>query len=206
MTRLIQTISLILAFSLIAISAVHAHKVMIFAWVEGGRILTESKFSGGKMVKNGTVSVFDSNGHQLLEGRTDDEGRFAFPVTTITDLDIVLTAGMGHQNSWRLSAVELDAVAPEPLKTLEPLASTETLPAANPSPVQPTAGSSLTAREVEAIVSRQLEQKLQPLTRMIVAAQVKGPSARDIFGGIGYILGLVGLGAYLRYRKKGRRP
>jgi nickel transport protein len=63
----------------------------------------------------------------------------------------------------------------------------------------------LTAREIEAIVSRQLEQKIKPLMRMVAASQEKGPTLRDIFGGIGYIIGLVGLGAYVRYRKDSRR-
>ena len=62
----------------------------------------------------------------------------------------------------------------------------------------------LTAREVEAIISRQLEEKIQPLTRMMAAAQDRGPTVADIFGGIGYILGLVGLGAYVRYRRENR--
>ena len=29
-----------------------------------------------------------------------------------------------------------------------------------------------------------------------------GPAVTDILGGIGYILGLVGIGAYFNYRKK----
>ena len=90
-----------------ALPAAHAHKVTVFAWAEGDRIFTESKFSGGKMVKAGKVEVFDSDGTLLLEGRTDDNGAFAFKAPAITDLKIVLTAGMGHQNSWLISAAEL---------------------------------------------------------------------------------------------------
>ena len=63
----------------------------------------------------------------------------------------------------------------------------------------------MTAREIEAIVSRQLEEKIQPLMRMVAASQEKGPTMGDIVGGIGYIIGLVGLGAYVRYRKERRR-
>jgi nickel transport protein len=43
------------------------------------------------------------------------------------------------------------------------------------------------------------------LTRMIAASQEKGPTMSDIVGGLGYIIGLVGLGAYVRYRKGFRR-
>ena len=48
-----------------------AHKVIIFAWVEGDIVFTESKFSGGKRAVGAQVQVFDREGKQLLEGRTD---------------------------------------------------------------------------------------------------------------------------------------
>lgn len=202
MTLLIKKLSLILVFCFIAHSAAHAHKVTIFAYAEGDRVFTESKFSGGKKVKNGEVTVFDSEGRQLLKGRTDDNGHFSFTVPTISDLNIVLTAGMGHQNTWKLSTADLGAPSGDPVETAS---SPSAVPAAQEDRLTRGNASGLSVQDVEAVVARQLEQKLQPLTRMIAAAQDKGPTASDIFGGIGYIIGLVGLGAYLRYRKDGRR-
>ena len=204
MTQSIKALTLMVVFSVMVIGPAHAHKVTIFAWTEGDRVFTQSKFSGGKRVNNGTVEVFDSHGELLLTGQTDDQGEFSFIAPTVTDLNIVLTAGMGHQNSWRLSAAEL--TAPSGQATDETMA-----PPADASPVQAEAhhqreAPGLTPQAVEAIVSKQLDEKLKPLTRMMVAAQDKGPSVGDILGGIGYILGLVGLGAYLRYRKDGRSP
>jgi nickel transport protein len=109
---------------------------------------------------------------------------------------------MGHQNSWRLSAAELTAQSGQ--ATEEKMA-----PPAEAIPEQAEAHlqrevPGLTPQAVEAIVAKQLDEKLKPLTRLMVAAQDKGTSIGDILGGIGYILGLVGLGAYLRYRKDGR--
>ena len=48
-----------------------AHKVTIFAWVEGDHIHTQSKFSDGKRIRGGDVGVFDPKGAQLLKGVTD---------------------------------------------------------------------------------------------------------------------------------------
>ena len=205
MRRLLTGLAVTVLYSFVALPAAHAHKVTVFAWVEGGRVFTEGKFSGGKMVKAGKVEVFDDSGNLLLEGRTDDNGTFAFKAPAIADLKIVLTAGMGHQNSWLLSAAELSEGEPTPLATNEARpepASLETPRETAP----PLAGPGLTARDVEAIVARQLEQKIKPLARMVAASQEKGPTMRDIVGGIGYIIGLVGLGAYVRYRKESRRP
>ena len=177
-----------------------AHKVTIFAWVEGDRVFTESKFSGGKRVQGGTVTVLDSAGNQLLEGKTDENGEFFFKTPKIDDLTIVLKAGMGHQNSWKLSAAELGAPAGDSSETISDSAVQET----QADPVSQTNSGGLSADDVEAIVARQLEEKLRPLTHLVAAPQEKGPSAADIFGGIGYILGLVGLGAYVRYRRENR--
>jgi len=203
---------LILLFS--CTSVCHAQQVSIFAWTEDGIVHTQSKFSGGKKVVNGKVEVFDPQGKRLLEGVTNKNGEFFFKVPAVTDLEIVLTAGMGHKNSWTIAADEVGGGLPKSgMSESKPSGSVgpgdSSSPPANVYSGQPAIPCGETARlsadDVETIVSRQLEKKLAPLTRMIAAEQEKGPTISDIFGGIGYILGLVGLGAYMRYRKEDRR-
>ncbi len=205
MKRLVAGLAVTLLCSFATLPAAHAHKVTVFAWAEGDRVFTQSKFSGGKMVKAGKVEVFDSGGNLLLEGRTDDNGAFAFKAPAIADLKIVLTAGMGHQNSWLLSAADLgqDELTPRVTHASPSDPTVSETPRAS---VPAGAGPDLTTREIEAIVARQLEEKITPLMRMVAASQEKGPTMGDIVGGIGYIIGLVGLGAYVRCRKERRRP
>ncbi|WP_372679883.1 hypothetical protein [Desulfosarcina sp.] len=205
MKRLAAGLAVTLLCCFAAPHAAHAHKVTVFAWAEGDRVFTQSKFSGGKMVKAGKVEVFDSSGNLLLEGRTDDHGEFAFQAPSITDLKIVLTAGMGHQNSWLLSAADLGQAERTPRATQASPPDPAFLEAPRAS-VPSTVGPDLTARDIEAIVARQLEEKIKPLVRMVAASQEKKTTMADIVGGIGYIIGLVGLGAYVRYRKEPRRP
>ena len=189
---------------LMGATTVAAHKVTVFAWVEGDSVHTESKFSGGKLVQGGKIEVFGNQGERLLEGRTDESGAFSFKAPAVGDITVVLTAGMGHRNTWRLSAAELGGVGSAAGGTAEPNAASAVPEApADPVPVQIAPG--LTAAQVEAIVARQLEAKLAPLTRMVAAAgEQRGPALGDIVGGIGYIIGLVGLGAYVRFRKDRR--
>jgi len=73
---LFSLIILVILFDMPAL----AHKVSIFAWVEGDTVYTQSKFSKGKRVKNSSVIVFDSDGNKLLEGKTDDKGEFSFKI------------------------------------------------------------------------------------------------------------------------------
>jgi nickel transport protein len=56
--------------------------------------------------------------------------------------------------------------------------------------------------EIEAVVEKALDKKLKPVLKMLAESADNGPTIRDIIGGIGYIIGLVGMAAYLRYRKR----
>ncbi|MFZ7128337.1 MAG: carboxypeptidase regulatory-like domain-containing protein [Desulfobacterales bacterium] len=86
-----------------------AHKVNLFAYVESGTVYTESYFPDGRPVGGGKVTVFDSRDRLLLEGETDKEGMFDFPVPGVDDLTIVLDATMGHKTSFKLTKDEVEA-------------------------------------------------------------------------------------------------
>lgn len=193
-------------FAVFALSVpAHAHKVTIFAWVEDDMVHTQSKFSGGRRVKNAPVEVYDAQGRKLLEGRTDKKGEFVFKSPGKGPLRIVLMAAMGHKAHWTLSAEELSGSVVRSEKTVpEAVAGKSDLPA-----VEASASSAMTARTtdiqaaVQTAVERALDKKLKPVIELLVDAQNPGPSFGDVLGGLGYILGLVGLGAYINYRKKG---
>ncbi len=84
-----------------------AHKVNLFAYVEGGTVFTESYFPDGRKVEGGTVEVRDASGAKLLEGKTDSQGLFSFPLPKKQDLSITLDATMGHKNSFVLKKSEM---------------------------------------------------------------------------------------------------
>jgi nickel transport protein len=86
-----------------------AHKVNLFAYVESGTVHTESYFPDGRPVEKGRVTVYDSRDQLLLEGETDDQGLFSFPVPKVEDLRIVLDATMGHRASFTLKKAEVEA-------------------------------------------------------------------------------------------------
>jgi nickel transport protein len=92
---------------LIAAATTSAHRVNIFAWVEGDTIFVECKYPDGTKVHEGVIRVFDSAGKELLKGKTNDKGEFSFKVPKRDDLKIVLEAGMGHRAEWPLSKQDL---------------------------------------------------------------------------------------------------
>ena len=98
---------LLCLFVIMTGSNIFAHKVIIFAYLGGDTVYTESYFSDGKKVKDGEIIVYDSQGNKLLEGKTDKDGLFNFKLPKKDDLKIILNATMGHKNSYILSASEI---------------------------------------------------------------------------------------------------
>ncbi len=168
-----------------------AHKAVIFAWAEGDTIFTESKLAGGKRAIDAQVLVFDREGKQLLEGRTNNKGEFSFKIPKLTDLRIVLNAGMGHKGEWTIPESEIQEVAAllEKKKTDEPSQPIEV---------------GLTKEEIKDLIEDSLDRKLWPIVRMMTESQSKGPSVPEIVGGIGYIVGLMGVALYFRNRGRKR--
>jgi len=98
---------------LIIAPSAFAHKVNIFAYVEGDTVYTESYFPDGRKVEGGIVEVYDSQGKKLVEGTTNDKGQFNFKFIKKDDLKIILNASMGHRNSYMLSRDEFSASGKE---------------------------------------------------------------------------------------------
>ena len=55
--------------------------------------------------------------------------------------------------------------------------------------------------QVRAIVNAALDAKLGPIRRDLAAQVNAGPGIQEIIGGIGWILGLVGIGLYFKGRR-----
>ena len=194
------------------INPAYAHKVMIFAWMDGDTVFTQSKFSGGKKVKGGNVVVYNTQKKILLEGKTDDKGEFSFKVPKKTTLKIVLYAGAGHRAEWTVPKEDIEEMSrgkPAESTLKEPQAK---MPA-NTIPSEPTENQADEmpqaphppgpgADEIEQAVEKALDKKLKPVIKMLSESLNRGPTVSEILGGIGYILGLMGVGAYFHYRRK----
>lgn len=189
--------------------AVWGHRVNIFAWIEGDKVHTESKFSGGREPKNARVTVYDMNGAQILQGVTDENGFFSFKPDKWQAMRIVLTAGQGHQGEWRITEKEITAEGLLPDSTAHPAK-----PRENPAPENNSRSdspepqmSSETVAAIKAIVENTVEKKTTPILRQLKRMEEHAlePQLKDIAGGIGYIFGLVGVAAYMNARRREKK-
>jgi len=205
-------------FLFISVTPAIAHKVTVFAWVDGDTVFVESKFAGGRKVKEGDVVVSDSDGNQLLTGKTNDEGEFSFKIPKKTALTITLVAGMGHQGEWRIPAEEIGELTGDESKPADVSLKADSAAANNiteekqsvhsdkeqenveAAPLSGVPG--VNTDEIQAAVEKALDKKLKPVMKMLAESQERKPTFIDILGGIGYILGLMGIAAYFNFRRK----
>ena len=203
MSRLILAVCSAMALCLFLAANASAHRVNIFAYVDGGTVVTESGYSKSSRVINGTVEVRNAASNELLlTGTTDEQGAFSFPVPEKAlaeklDLLLIIKAGVGHQGDWTVKYDEIAqaggaAPAPEAASAPAPEAAVA-VPEAASAPVSAPADTAA----IEAVVRREIA----PVKQMLAEMNQDGPGLTEILGGIGYIFGLFGVAAYMKSRR-----
>jgi len=172
-----------------------AHKVNVFAWVEGDTVFVEGYYGGKKKAQNSLVEVFNEAGVKLLEGRTNEKGEFSFEPIERTELRIVLTAGMGHKNDFVLPASAFGGATSSQSSPPPELQSSKT----------DFTAATIDPHQLEEMFDKALDQKLAPLIKLIIDTRREGPKLTEIIGGIGYIFGLFGVALYFSNRKRNRK-
>lgn len=164
----------------------NAHKIHVFAWVSGNTVTVESASSSNHPLVKGAVTVKNGKTDEILiQGTGDSKGIFTFELPpsvkeNAVDLLISVTGGEGHQAEWLLPAEEYLAEI-----------------SASKHPAQQT----LRNEALEELLRKIMAEELAPIKRTLAKAQEQKPGFREIMGGIGYLLGLAGLIAWLKNKR-----
>jgi nickel transport protein len=176
----------------------YAHKVNMFAYVEGNKVMMEGYFSDGNKPMNCEVTVTDPNGKMLVKGLTDKEGKFSFNIPEITDLHVVLNAGMGHRAQYVISRAELTGVQPN---AGGDQASSTSKPEDKAANVKDASDTSTAPTNLdEAMVRKAVTDAIVPLMRTVDQMR-ESANFSNIVGGIGFIFGIVGVFFYIKARQ-----
>jgi nickel transport protein len=182
-----------LAVLLFGSGAAFAHKIKVFASVEGGRIQGYVYFPGGSRAANLTVVALNPNGQRLAEAVTDANGDFSFEVRERCDHQLVVETADGHRATFLVEAKDLAPGQAE-------------IPAAEappgPSVAPPAAGAEMPkAADLEQRIAEAVARQVRPLQEQIERSEERR-RLQDILGGIGYILGLTGISFYFLAAKR----
>ncbi|HHD57320.1 MAG TPA: hypothetical protein ENK89_06570 [Desulfobulbaceae bacterium] len=202
-TRLspLLTMSFFLSLLFLFISALpsQAHRLRVFAYSSGREIVVTASFGHNRPAEKSKVTATSNSGTLLFQGRTDIRGQLRFPRPKLAQDDklvITVNGGPGHQGSWILT--------PEDLGTRHPLVSQE-IKQPRPLKSDNSVKSTLASEEQQALsqlVSDAVAREIEPLKVMMVRHMDTGPSLQNIIGGIGWLIGLGGLLAAWKNRKK----
>ncbi|PTN33471.1 hypothetical protein [Desulfonatronum sp. SC1] len=180
----------------------HAHRLLIMAWIQGDRLMVETAFGTGQIGANMTITVQDAvTGDVLLSGATDAQGLYEAPLPAIAlerraPLLVQATDGAGHLAEQTIAPDELPALAAPSSASPSPPEIPD-LPSFPDQHMDQTRLSPL----LQQAVAEAVRQEIAPLRREILALSQRGPGIPEIVGGIGWIVGLAGLGALLLRRK-----
>lgn len=188
MTRLILAILL----GLLSIQPALAHKLKVFATVEGEAVTGYAFFIGGGRAQGAKWAAVEGDDAPLGEGRTDAEGRFSVvpPQPVTADIRITIDTEEGHIASAVLPAARFGGVASD-VSEITTSAAAEPAEEAAPAP-----NSDETARLVEAAVQRQVEPLLERIEAMDSRLRYT-----DMMSGLFLIAGLAGMALWALGRK-----
>lgn len=170
-----------------------AHKLKVFATVEGRSVHGYAFFIGGGRPEGSAWVAKNIAGQPIAEGTTDGEGRFAFalPASLATDLTITVDTHEAHIASTALAASRFTEVAPE-------------APASSPAtatPIMPERADAPDEKQLAALVSAAVQKEVEPLLERLEMMDSR-LRFTDILSGVFLIIGLVGIGLWVRGRRR----
>ncbi len=172
-----------------------AHKIHVFATVEGEEVRGEVYAPGGAAIVGATVTATDPAGRRLGQTTTDAEGRFQFTPRVRCDWRLVADAGEGHIAEYTVPGEEFPQSLPGGTPGRQPAAALPPSPPATAprENARPPDEGALPAEIVERIggVERQLTALRKELDQ-----QRNQLRFGDVVGGVGYILGMGGVAFY----------
>lgn len=172
-----------------------AHKVIAGVFPAGKAIEGEVGFSNGTMAAEAEIIVTGPQGEELGRTTTDADGFFIFVPAINTAHTFHADLGAGHVANVTLSAAEVAQIlgdAPQPSQSAGAGATGQS--------ATQVAAPAFTPDQRQAIAEA-VRNEIRPLRREIAAYREKN-DLQTILGGIGYIVGLFGLGFYIAARRK----
>lgn len=201
----------------------HAHKVILFAAVQGRTVTGEVYYQGGSPARDVTVTVTTPDGETLGTLTTDADGKFIYRPDARQSLHIIADAGMGHHAEYVVRKEELPQDLPESraagnADTKSDAADDARIPAATSGHGHDPNGAVHTheheatahshdpaelghAHRSDEVGHAAVEQQVAALRRDLDRWRAR-LRLQDILGGIGYILGIFGLWAYVVARRR----
>jgi nickel transport protein len=168
---------------LMIVAPASAHGFKIFVMVRGHDLTGYAYFPPDTPAAKAKIEVFSIEGERLSSTEADEAGRFAIPLTERRPIRIIAHADDLHVAAREIGLDEMPSTLPQ---------------AGEPATA---ISSELTTQQVDLRVEQVVADQIQPVREQLrrLEDQIR---FRDIVGGIGYIVGVVGLIAYWKAQSR----
>jgi hypothetical protein len=89
--------------AVVSAASARAHALGVECRIENGRVVVEAYFSDNTPGRSAEVTVRDAARNVVVQGRTDDYGRWSFPSPRSGDYEVAVDAGVGHRTAVHLT-------------------------------------------------------------------------------------------------------
>ena len=185
MMRRLTLASLTCALLLTSAPSAFAHRLKLFATLEGDMISGFAFFIGAGRAQDAEIAVRDDSGSELARLRTDGLGAFSWRATIPQTYRLTVDAGDGHVAEAAIDGQRFSGAS-----------SSDGLDETVPAP-----SSAITQAQIERAVDAAVARQMRPLLEAYEKAEAR-LRFNDIMGGIGMIIGLAGLALWMSARRR----
>ncbi len=198
-SRIAAAFLAVLLAGLFAAPVAEAHRLRVFATVDGDHITGYAYFVGGERLADTAVRVLDAEGELLGETQTDEDGEFHYHPETRQDHVLEITLPDGHRDTFTVAAAELPSTLPP-----GPDADDEAQPDEEADVPEREAAAAMDEEVLRAVLQDTVSQPIRQLREDLDALSERR-RFQDILGGIGYLVGVFGMMALARQWLAGRK-
>ena len=170
-----------------------AHRLSVFAILEGDTVNGEAYFNDGTPAKGCPVFLKVNKDQTLVKGKTNEEGLFSLKVPSPMPnrFEVIVEGGAGHRGT---TTIETSRKGNETVKDAN-------------AKTYKTEGISLqgvSEETIETAVRKVVREEIKPVIDELLKLnlELSKPGITEILGGIGYIVGLTGLALWIRGKKR----
>ena len=184
------------------------HRVNVFAWFDGDKVTGTAYFSSGRPAIGSKLLIKNLETGKEFELITGPKGEFSFVPKEPGKYEIELYAGEGHKatttvvvNSSAENSKELDKKKPHFAVKKDTILPNKNVTHIGPADEVGTAQ----CKNISQIVDRILVKRLEPIKAELqrLAMAQNRITMKDVIAGLGYIVGIMGIWAYISSKKGG---
>jgi len=183
-----KRLALLLA-ALVFATPASAHRLKLFATLEGDVISGYAFFVGSGRAHGAAISIKDQSGKEVATLTTDDAGAYSWKAPAPQSYRLTANTGDGHVADAVIDAARFGGAAAEE-------------PEIGPAETEAAPATAVSQAQIERAVDVAVARQLRPLMEAYEAAEGR-TRFNDIMGGVGMIIGLAGLALWASARRAG---